>query len=294
MPSSENIKLETVSSPSPSRHRDPEGETIASRDVSSSVHLGDPTPLEAVVVSNPGDSADETDETDAENNKFRPGYEEGLLVILRNFARLVESGRGRWDFGWDTSEEPFNFHHIEEHKNLDWARATLTAIKNRDDGILPQLSTNVSHLLLKRLVFQVNRSRHISECPSRRVPREGLSSRLSQPDPPGSGLSITSRLFRVFHTLSAHLDQLQAWHSLKKEADAMTTTCPLQSSLRVTVCDFGDGEYQKFDTTLGTLTGSDSSEILYFAPYLRILILTRLRRKAGLGETPLDVRLSAA
>ena len=291
MPSSENIKLETVSSPSPSRHRDPEGEIIASRDVPSSVHLGDPTPLEAVVVSNPGDSADESDESDAENDKFRPGYEEGLLIILRNFARLVES---TGDFEWQTSTEPLNFHHIEEHKNLDWARATLTAIENRDDGILPQLSTNVSHLLLKRLVFQVNRRRHISECPGRRVSRESLSSRLSQADPPGSGLSITSRLFRVFHTLSAHLDQLQAWHSLKKEADAMTTTCPLQSSLRVTVCDFGDGEYQKFDTTLGTLIGSDSSEILYFVPYLRILIVTRLREKAGLGETPLDVRLSAA
>ena len=272
MPSSENIELETVSSPSPSRHRDPGGESIASRDVPSSVHSGEPAPLDAVVVPNPVGGADETDESDAKNDKFRPGYEEGLLVILQKFARLVVSKRRREDFIRHERHiclPPPNLHHIEEYENLAWARTTLSAIENRDDILLPRLPTNVSHPLLKRLVSLVNRRRHISKCPGSRASQESppsswhssdLSSRLAQADPSGSGLSIMSRLFRVFRTLSGH-----AWQSFKKEADDMTTTCPLPGSLRVTVCDFGDGKYQKFDTTLDFLKGSDSSEtsILY-------------------------------
>lgn len=308
MPSSaENIELEAGSSPSSSRQRDPGGEDVASRHVRNSVHSGGPAPLDAVVVSDPVDGDDENDESDATKDEFRPGYEEGLLVILQRYARLVVSKRRREKF--EESYGPLNPHYLEEDENLKWARTTLSAIKNRDgkrDKFLPELPTDVSHPLLRRIVFQVNQRRHMSICRGRRgsperFPMSGLSKGsmpalglLLQADPPGSAPSMTSRLFKSFRSLSGHTDQQQEWQSLKTIADDVTRICPLQGSLRATVCDFGDGAYDRFDTTLDLVTNSESSEDLYLTPRLRMLMVTRNYGKAGLGESPLDVRLSAA
>ncbi|KAL8784653.1 MAG: hypothetical protein Q9195_008956 [Heterodermia aff. obscurata] len=301
MPSSENIELEPASSPSSSRQRDPETEDNVSRDVSSTVDLGSPTPLEAVVVPNLGGGADETDEFDAiKENQFRPGYEEGLLVFLRRFARLIADEPQRLDLEWFSGS--YNLRHIEVQENLDWACATLSAIKNRDE-LLPRLPTNVSHPLLRRCVFQVNRCRHTSMCYGRygsRPPRLSLDlldastpagGLLQQLDPPGSDPSMTSRLFRAFNFFSGHTKQQQAWQSLKGLADAVSNVCPLQGLLRVTVCDFGyDRRSHKFDTTLGSVDPSEFSETLCFTLNLRMLMATRTghRGTATLVDSPLD------
>lgn len=301
MPSSAaNIELEARSSSSSSRQRDARGEDVASRHVRNSVHSGGPAPLDAVVV--PVGRDEEIDESNTMKDKFRPGYEEGLLVILQRFAHLIVSESRRKDFGGGSPLDPT---HLEAHENLEWARTALSAIKNRDE-FLPELPTDVSHPLLRRFVFQVNQRRHVSICRGRRgsperFPMSGLSNGsmpapglLLQADPPGSCPSMTSRLFKSFRSLSGHTDQQQEWQSLKTIADDVTRICPLEGSLRATVCDFGDGTYDKFDTTLDLVENSESSEDLYLTPHLRMLTVTRKDGKAGLGESPLDVRLSAA
>ena len=253
------------------------------------MHPGDLAPLDAVVVRDPLGGADEIDESDEKDDDFRPGYEEGLLVILRTFAREVGCDRGRTGF-----KRRFKSNHIERQENLAWASTALSAIKNRNE-FLPKLPTDVSHPLLRRIVFQVNQRRHMSLYHSRRDPQEGppspdlskssmpASGLPQQADPHGSGPSMTSRLFKIFHFLSGYTDQQQEWQSLKTIADAVTTVCPLVGSLRVTVCDFGDGTYSKFDTTLDLVTASESSEALYLALHLRMLMVTRNLRKSLLG-----------
>ena len=281
MPSSEDIALEAVSSPSSSHQRDLGAEIVGTGHAPSSLHSGDPAPLDAVVVPNLVRGADETGESDEKDDEFRPGYEEGLLVILRTFAREIGGERGRKGL-----KRRYKPNHIERQENLAWASTALSAIKNRNE-FLPKLPTDVSHPLLKRIVFQVNQRRHMSLYHSRRDPQEGppspdlskssmpASGLLQQADPQGSGPSMMSRLFKIFRFLSGYTDQQQEWQSLKKIADTVTTVCPLVGSLRVTVCDFGDGTYSKFDTTLDLVTASKSSEALYFTLHLRMLMATR-------------------
>ena len=300
MPSSEDIALEAVSSPSSSRQRDLGGENVGSEHVPSSLHSGDPAPLDAVVVPDLVRGAEETDESDEKDDEYRPGYEEGLLVILRTFAREIGDERGRKGF-----KMRYKPNHIERQENLAWASTALSAIKNRNE-FLPKLPTDVSHPLLRRIVFQVNRRRHVSTCIGRGDSHEGppspdlskssmpASGLLQQADPQGSRPSMTSRLLKFLRFLSGYTDQQQEWHSLKTIADAVTSVCPLVGSLRVTVCDFGDGTYSKFDTTLDLVTASESSETLHFTIHLRMLMVTRDCGKALRGESPLDVRLSAA
>ena len=294
--------LDATSSPSSSRRRDPGGEDVRSRSILSSVHSGEPAPLEAVVVSDPVDDANEADESDAEDEKFRPGYEEGLLVILRRFARFIVSKRRQKHFeALRYFPKPPELYQLEIPENLVWARTTLSAITNRDE-VLPQLPTDVSHPLLRRLVLQVNRRRHMSLCNGRRGPQEDLldppdhsnPGLLPQADCKGSPPLMTSRLFKLFRFLSGYTDQQQQRESLKAIVGDVTAVFPLVGSLRVTVCDLGDGTYNKFDTTLNCLTASESLNALYITLYLRILMVTRTWGKATLGESPLDVRLSAA
>ena len=262
-----DIELEAGSSPSSSRRRDPGGEDTASRHVPSSVHSGDPESLEAVIFANPSVGDDETNESDDE---FRRGYEEGLLLILRRFARLVVSKRRREEFmrGRDMGMMQLS-RVVEEEENLVWARTTLSAIKNRDE-LLPELPIDVSHLLLQRFVVRVNQRRHESLCSSSRkfsapdfsnllMPAPGL---LQLADAPAWGSSMTRHLFELFHYLSRTEDQQQKRQSLKTIADDVTSDFPLPASLRVTVCDFGDGRYGRFDTTFNAVSAGESLETL--------------------------------
>ena len=303
MPSSEDIELEAGLSSSSLRRRDPEGEDNASRHLPSPVHSGGPARLDAGFSADPSVDDDETDESDESEDEFRPGYEEGLLVILRRFARLVVSKRRQEDFEIGTRIPMKRIRHtVEEQENLSWARNTLSAIKNRD-GLLPELPTDISHPLLKRFVIRVNQRRHESICPGSCNDQEGSSvpdaSNLSMPvpdllqpkDPPAWGSSMKRHLFELFHYLSRTEDQQQ---KLKTIADAVTYVCPLPASLRVTVCDFGNGEYDRFDTTLDAVITSESSERLYFRLHLCMLMVFRNCGKANLGDSPLDVRLSTA
>ena len=300
---SENIELEARPSPSSSRHGDPGGEDVASGHVPRSVHAGDPALPDTLVVSDPvGGDDDEIGGFDTMEYKFRPGYEEGLLVFLQRFAHVVVSERRQKDI--EKAHGPLRLHLFEKGENLKWARTTLSAIKNRDEH-LPELPTDVSHPLLRRFVYQVNQRRHKSICRGMHGSQEGLPPLdlsnwwippprlLQQPDPPWLGPSMTSRLFEFFRSLSRHTDRQQGWQSLKTIADDVTSVCPLPGSLRVTVCDFGDGTYNQFDTTLESVEGGESSEALYFTPHLRMLMVTRTNGKATVGKSPLDVRRSA-
>ena len=172
--------------------------------------------------------------------EFRPGYHEGLLVVLERLAKLLtqEPVGDAWDLPFDRTAE-----------DVDWAREVLDAIHNRGNSI-PELPTGISDPFMASLVHMVNK-RCSWRCVSQFVGQDMKEWSQFKPSvwkhlPSWEVLRKASRIPMV---MDMPLQPDSA--DLKK---LLTETFPIPATLRISICDLlEDGHCNRFETTLGSV-----------------------------------------
>ena len=91
--------------------------------------------------------------------RFRPGYREGLLAILREFAEYIERSAGNFSFALSNTKR-YSLEKIRSDPgDLDWARNVLRVIKTRDDDHdkeVPLIQGATSHPIINNIIRDLN------------------------------------------------------------------------------------------------------------------------------------------
>ena len=216
----------------------------------------DPPPLERVVIK--GESDQQQIPRSSDWLEFKPGYENGLLAIVVKTAETLLYQRDsllRLD---------------SEAGDYIWAKNVIDVVY-RHRGSIPQLSTDVSHPYLKEIASFLNEYRHILCCDIReeyidwsKDPMSKLNAshhylveeRVShRSNGPNKWHYLASQIYDKYSRyvpgfLLPKLVYSSPTEGSKATSKIISSVFPLLASLEVTICDFGDSRYERFQTTL--------------------------------------------
>ena len=206
---------------------------------------------------------------------FKPGYEHGLFAILVKTAEtfihhpldlsIKPNGKVR---GIDP---PLSRNSTAE--DFDWARSVINLVPEyKQSELIPELSAEVSLPHLKDIVVTLNAYRHVLLCNTKVEPIENSKYPTDNLNQDYSSLvkerasrrsnrkfkwrDLTTQIQHQYNqnVLRIGLHRIINIEDSKATSRIISTKFPLLASLEATICDFGDSKYERFQTTLASVS----------------------------------------